>query len=117
MSRAHTDITHGNGPKLFYFRRMVNYSAACAGARMELHGTRRAAHGMRAHAWSARAAAWASGDLGKSVASGLRRLEISHEEEGGVSYGPPPPGFVFITGVTCCLSSPPQVLRVSWIEL
>jgi len=59
MSRAHTDIAHGNGPKLFCFRRMVNYSAVCAGARMELHGTRRAAHGMRAHAWSARAAAWA----------------------------------------------------------
>ena len=48
-SRAHTDMAHGNGPKLFYFRRMVNYSAACAGARMELHGTRRAAHGTRAH--------------------------------------------------------------------
>ena len=51
---------------------------ACA----HMHGARALLHGR-------------SGDLGKSVASGLGRLEISHGEEGGVSYGPPPPGFVF----------------------
>ena len=51
---------------------------ACA----HMHGARALLHGR-------------SGDQGKSVASGLGRLEISHGEEGGVSYGPPPPGFVF----------------------
>ena len=51
---------------------------ACA----HMHGARALLHGR-------------SGDLGKSVASGLGRLEISHGEEGGVSHGPPPPGFVF----------------------
>ena len=92
------------GRKLFYFRRM-KYARVRASSSMAPGGPRTA----RAHMHGARALLHERpvvhtgktllGDLGKSVAPGLGRLAFSHEEEGGikggVSCGPPPPGFVF----------------------
>ena len=92
------------GRKLFYFRRM-KHARVRASSSMAPGGPRTA----RAHMHGARALLHERpvvhtgktllGDLGKSVAPGLGRLAFSHEEEGGikggVSCGPPPPGFVF----------------------